>query len=359
MRPPGRARVGLLRHCAESSEPGPADIRSVRTSGAAERSAILGVTDLVLLDYEDGMLPWTEAERLEADIRSTIGRLRPDVVITFGEDGLYGHPDHIAIHERTTAAVAALGADAPALYYVTMPSGQHATGRATCRGDFRERGIRGEAPHKIFGIADADAFGALAAPPTLVVEVGRFAARKLAAIKCHRTQLEDDALALVDCARCRTTARHRALSPRRRGLARRRVHRAIRLQSSLSRASSSLDLIAMHETMLELLRCPFCGTRVSLVENDALVRAGDRIESGVLGCECCAFPVVAGIPVMIADDRTRDAMHVLEAGQGEAALFTLLGLDETRGEAFRELLTRLPANRLRRRLWRVTPKRRA
>ena len=98
----------------------------------------------------------------------------------------------------------------------------------------------------------------------------------------------------------------------------------------------------MHETMLELLRCPFCGTRVSLVENDALVRAGDRIESGVLGCECCAFPVVDGIPVMIADDRTRDAMHLLEAGQGEAALFTLLGLDETRGEAFRELLTRLP-----------------
>ena len=98
----------------------------------------------------------------------------------------------------------------------------------------------------------------------------------------------------------------------------------------------------MHETMLELLRCPFCGGRVSLVENDSLVRAGDRIESGVLGCECCAFPVVDGIPVMIADDRTRDAMHLLEAGQGEAALFTLLGLDETRGEAFRELLTRLP-----------------
>ena len=92
----------------------------------------------------------------------------------------------------------------------------------------------------------------------------------------------------------------------------------------------------MHETMLELLRCPFCGTRVSLVENEALVRAGDRIESGVLGCECCAFPVVAGIPVMIADDPTRDAMHLLEAGQGEAALFTLLGLDEARVEAFRD-----------------------
>jgi uncharacterized protein YbaR (Trm112 family) len=101
----------------------------------------------------------------------------------------------------------------------------------------------------------------------------------------------------------------------------------------------------MHETTLELLRCPFCGTRLSLVENDALVRAGDRIESGVLGCECCAFPVVDGIPVMNADDSTRDAMHLLEAGDGEAALFTLLGLEETSGGAFRELLARMPRQR--------------
>jgi uncharacterized protein YbaR (Trm112 family) len=93
----------------------------------------------------------------------------------------------------------------------------------------------------------------------------------------------------------------------------------------------------MRETLLGLLRCPYCGTRLSLVENEALERDGDRIESGVLGCECCAFPVVAGIPVMIADDPTRDAMHLLEAGEHEAALVTLLGLDETRAEAFRGL----------------------
>ena len=97
----------------------------------------------------------------------------------------------------------------------------------------------------------------------------------------------------------------------------------------------------MHEHLLDLLCCPFCGTRLSLVENEALVRAGDRIESGVLGCECCAFPIVAGIPVLIADDLTRDAMHALEAGRGEEALFMLLGLaDAARAGAFRLLLAR-------------------
>ena len=88
---------------------------------------------------------------------------------------------------------------------------------------------------------------------------------------------------------------------------------------------------------LHLLRCPFCGTRLSVVENAALDRGRDRIESGVLGCECCAFPVVAGIPVLIADDTTRDAMHALEAGRREDALHMLLGLDGARPDAFREL----------------------
>lgn len=153
------------------------------------------------------MLPWVDAARLERDISDAIRRCQPDVVVTFGEDGLYWHPDHIAIHERTTAAVAALvvsGADISsgagpcgprsgklaALYYVTMPPGRM---RAVMDAA-AARQPKGLAPRFILGVADADAFGTLAAEPTLVVEAGPFALRKLAAIRCHRTQLTDDAL---------------------------------------------------------------------------------------------------------------------------------------------------------------------
>jgi uncharacterized protein YbaR (Trm112 family) len=94
----------------------------------------------------------------------------------------------------------------------------------------------------------------------------------------------------------------------------------------------------MRGTLLDILRCPFCGSHLAIVENDALVRTGGWIESAVLGCDCCAFPVVAGIPVLVADDTARDAMHQLEAGRREDALFTLLGLDEARSSAFRALL---------------------
>src|SRR6185295_9186287 len=81
----------------------------------------------ILLDYPDGELPWlpmTQVASLEAEIGHAILRLSPEVVITFAEDGLYWHPDHIAVHEQTTAVVASLGDKSPALYYVTMPEGQ-------------------------------------------------------------------------------------------------------------------------------------------------------------------------------------------------------------------------------------------
>ena len=98
----------------------------------------------------------------------------------------------------------------------------------------------------------------------------------------------------------------------------------------------------MQDAFLDLLRCPFCGTRVSLVENEALVRAGSCIESGVLGCECCTFPIVAGIPVLIADDITRNAIDALEADRRDEALLMLLALEGkgTRADAFRALLAR-------------------
>lgn len=96
----------------------------------------------------------------------------------------------------------------------------------------------------------------------------------------------------------------------------------------------------MTDALLSRLRCPFCGTSLAVVDNGALRRAAGRVETGVLGCECCAFPVVAGIPVLIADPRTREAMHVLEAGRANEALEILLDLDAPRRQAFRALRAR-------------------
>ncbi len=98
----------------------------------------------------------------------------------------------------------------------------------------------------------------------------------------------------------------------------------------------------MHADLLAILRCPFCGTHLEVVDNDALVREGEAVLEGVLGCQCCAYPVVAGIPVLIADDPTRRAMHALEAGRAEEALFGLMGRagDAARQDRLRALMRR-------------------
>jgi LmbE family N-acetylglucosaminyl deacetylase len=187
------ARVVLL--CATHGEnrSGHRDLGWFDTRAQELRRAAdaLGVAEVILLDYPDGFLPWIDAPEFEARIVSEITRVNPDVVITFGDDGLYWHPDHIAVHERTTAAVASLDGAAPALYYVTMPPGQ----MRKLVEEWRTDPDREETPTPLLGIGDADAFGVWANPPTLVVDVSDAAIRKLTALKCHQTQVAHGAFA--------------------------------------------------------------------------------------------------------------------------------------------------------------------
>src|SRR5581483_8023969 len=65
----------------------------------------LGVRDVTILGYPDGALDGVAPAEAIGRIAAHIRRIRPHVVITFGPDGAYGHPDHIAISQMTTAAI--------------------------------------------------------------------------------------------------------------------------------------------------------------------------------------------------------------------------------------------------------------
>lgn len=161
--------------------------RAEELKGAA---AALGVDEVVLLEYWDGFLPWIDEVEFESRLAEEIKRVDPDVVVTFGDDGLYWHPDHIVVHERTTAAVAKLGDAAPALYYVTMPPGQ----MRKFVNESHPPGNGEPVSRRLFDVLNPDAFGLDANPPTLILDVSAAATRKLAALKCHRTELSADAL---------------------------------------------------------------------------------------------------------------------------------------------------------------------
>jgi SAM-dependent methyltransferase len=64
-----------------------------------------------------------------------------------------------------------------------------------------------------------------------------------------------------------------------------------------------------------------------------------KVAAGVLCCQCCAYPIVAGIPYLRTGPLSETAMSLLGAGEPERALFTLLGLEETKWEQFERLLS--------------------
>ena len=172
------ARVSLLCLSRGEAGRGEGNLGDVRSRELRDAAATLGLSDVVLLHHPDGMLPWLDGGVLERDVRDAIAAARPEVVVTFGEDGLYWHPDHIAVYEATRGAVASLGGDGPALFYVTMPPGQMPAVLAAAAPR-----LTASARRDLLGIEDAAAFGAAAQPPTLVLHTGAFAARKLAALR--------------------------------------------------------------------------------------------------------------------------------------------------------------------------------
>ena len=113
-------RGELRRSAAEGGHDAGGAVRA-RELEAAGR--VLGVHESRTLGYRDGCLPWEDAGAIERDVEDAIARAAATIVVTFDEDGLYWHPDHVATHQRVTAAVRAMGERAPALFYVTMPPG--------------------------------------------------------------------------------------------------------------------------------------------------------------------------------------------------------------------------------------------
>jgi LmbE family N-acetylglucosaminyl deacetylase len=105
--------------------PGPSALGSIREAELRAAASALGVCDAAILGYGDGQLDSADARQAVAAIAGHLRRVRPDVVITFGPDGAYGHPDHIAISQFATAAIVA-AADASErvskLYYIAWPA---------------------------------------------------------------------------------------------------------------------------------------------------------------------------------------------------------------------------------------------
>jgi LmbE family N-acetylglucosaminyl deacetylase len=108
-----RGEVGEIADPALATPETLAQVREAELGCAAQS---MGVKRLIFLDYRDSGMAGTPenedsrafvnapADEVVARLVGIIRQVRPRVVITFGPDGIYGHPDHVAIHRRTLSA---------------------------------------------------------------------------------------------------------------------------------------------------------------------------------------------------------------------------------------------------------------
>jgi LmbE family N-acetylglucosaminyl deacetylase len=96
---------------APEEYPGPFALGQLREAELLDAADVLNIRSVRFLGYCDGDLDQAPPARAIARIAAAIREIRPQVVVTFGPDGAYGHPDHIAISQLTTAAVMAAADD--------------------------------------------------------------------------------------------------------------------------------------------------------------------------------------------------------------------------------------------------------
>lgn len=138
-----------LQHLVDAPE----QLGSAREAELAEAMRILGVSDHRILGnpdarwqgreprrYVDSGMSWgkrgaqasgildpdsltaADAGEVAADIAAVLIDVEPDVVVSYADDGGYGHPDHVRAHEATRTAAQVIGVP----FYVIAPRGRAA-----------------------------------------------------------------------------------------------------------------------------------------------------------------------------------------------------------------------------------------
>lgn len=189
-----RGEVGEISDPAFAMPETLGSVREVELRGAMVH---VGVTDIRFLGYRDSGMAGTAENQApdnfinagDADVVEVLvaimREVEPDIVLSFGPDGVYGHPDHIKAYQTATEATARYGESnggvGPALYYNAVP-----------RERIQAMAQRESGP---FVNMTPEQLAQLGTPEeliTTVLDVSSQYERKMAAILAHRTQISPE-----------------------------------------------------------------------------------------------------------------------------------------------------------------------
>lgn len=166
-----------------------ATLGAVRLGELHSSCAELGTVLIKCWRRPDGSLRWSDRSAIVRQLIGVLASQQPEAIITFGEDGLYYHPDHIATYELVRRAVKSVPGP-PALYRSVWPKPIMSSFGA----ELRRRGLSDD----LWELTPED-FGTEDLKDSFAIDVRPFVPRKLAALQAHRTQIPDHhALAEID-----------------------------------------------------------------------------------------------------------------------------------------------------------------
>lgn len=162
-------------------------LAQVRTGELECACQHLGISELRWLDWPDGGVAGLPRDEAVRQIVQQIRDIRPHVIITHPENGLYPHPDHLAVWEITRTAFTA-AAD-PAAYPEAGPAWAAARlfTRAIAQSYFDAAPGLKEFRVKLNG-QELPFYGTPDDQIDITMHVAPWVARRMAAWACHRSQ---------------------------------------------------------------------------------------------------------------------------------------------------------------------------
>jgi LmbE family N-acetylglucosaminyl deacetylase len=156
------------------------NVDTVREDELRRSVAVLGVRVVRMLDYAEGELDRTDFDHLVGRLVEPIRMHRPEVIVSFGPDGVTGDSDHVVLSRAVRAAYAR--AAEPLAYEEVLEEDQTAWRAAKL--------YELVVPPSAVAVLGQRAPGDYGSPlePTLALELGEMAQLKLAAITRHVSQ---------------------------------------------------------------------------------------------------------------------------------------------------------------------------